>query len=70
MYYFSHNLIKEGFEVCHSLDGKTSQRAMHGRREEIVILVHESVAVLRSDHCDPVGVCFCMFFYVYRGSEP
>ena len=70
MYYFSHNLIKEWYEVCHSLDGNTSQRAVDGSGEEIVILIHESVASLRSDHCDPVCVCFCMFFMLIEVLSP
>ena len=70
MYYLSRNLIKEGFEVCHSLYGKTSQGAVHGSSEEIVILTHESVAVLRSDHCDPMCICLCMFFMFIKLLSP
>ena len=66
MYYSSHNLIKEGFEVCHTLDGKTSQGAVDGISEEIVIFIHERVAVLRSDDCDPLCICRCIFLCLSR----
>ena len=70
MYYASHILIKKWFEIGHALYGKTSQRAVAGSIEEIVILIHESVAVLRSDHCDVVGICFRVLIVIIQVLSP
>ena len=45
-------------QLLHSLDGEGPQRAVHRSSQEIVILIHHSVAILCTEHCSSVRLDF------------